>query len=645
MKNWFLKLRMRLKLLLAFGSILVMSVLLTAVGITTIRKIISYNKLSERIQSINVSTLDMSRYIQEFADRGYKQKEFLVDGNSRWLTEYKAERSALFAQLDTLKTHTFFSNAASQNQYAQLLQALMQYDDHVQALIKLYEERGFKDYGVEGQLRAAIHDVEDADFPFNEATMLTLRRHEKDFFLRKDLKYLERFISTINVFQNQIDTVSGASLTREKILANISNYKSEFNHIVDLEQRIGLDIHSGKLGEINNTFNEIDQLLKALTTEITTKNKRVVERSMLLLPGLLVFQIIIGFVLVVFYANLLTKAIKEIKSALVSLSKGSFPNQLIIRTKDEVSEAKHALNQLVDRIKAAVKFSTDLGKGNLKIDYDERFNDDVLSTAIIAMKDQLVAADEKQTAINWSNQGMAKFSEILKNESDNIYVLGDDIIRQLVQYLEANQGALYLIDQSGNQLERIATYAYAKKKFVDHIVQLGQGLVGQCVLEKGHIHVTDVPQGFVKITSGLGESTASNILVVPLIIRDEVMGVLELASFEVFTKLKIDFVVKVSESIANILSNKKSAESTSRLLIEAQDKAEMLKAQEEELRQNSEELQATQEEMERLRKEMENYISQLEVTVESKNNENKKLIALLEENDVSKELLKEFVPN
>jgi len=643
MKNWFLKLRIRLKLLLAFGSILMMSVLLTLIGINTIRKVINYNDLTERIQGFNVSTLEMSRYIQEFADRGFKNETFLKHNESEWITAYQDEYERLESQSDSLSDHVFFENEKNRKSYDSLTILLAKYDNQVKQLLNLYQERGFKDYGIEGKLRAAIHDVEDANFPYDKATMLMLRRHEKDFFLRKDLKYLNRFNNTIDEFSAQIDTVTSDSGMKSEILASVGNYKTQFNYIVELEQKIGLTTHAGTLGNLNSTYKQIESVLGFLTREIKDENTRIVNRSMILLLSLLVFQIVIGFVLIVFYANLLTKAIREIKSALVSLSKGAFPEELTTRTKDEIAAAKIALNQLVERIKAAVKFSTDLGKGNLKIEYDERYNDDVLSSAIIKMKDQLVIADEKQSAVNWTNEGMARFGEILKNESDSLEKLGDDITRQMVKYLNINQGALYILDEESNELDRISTFAYHKKKFVDQKVSVGQGLVGQCVLEKDYIHITDVPDNFIKITSGLGEATASNILIVPLMIRERVMGVIELASFKPFTEQMIKFTLKVSENIANILASKSTAEHTKILLEEAQHKAEKLNAQEEELRQNAEEMQATQEEMQRQRGEMEQQIEELKLMLQKKNDEITNLTETLNKEKNHREILEEMV--
>jgi len=620
MKNWFLKLKIRVKLLLAFGSILLMSVLIISVGINTIQKMISYNRLVGHISSTNVVTLKLNGYIQEFSTKGFKDKQFLETSNSELLESYYTNYDSLMSLQKEITNHEFFTG----NERGQILDSLNRnfgrYNKYFQSLLSVYIERGFKDYGVEGTLREAIHDVEDSSFPYDKATMLMLRRHEKDFFLRKDLKYLDRFNNTIAEFETSVDTITTQDIDdKEAILNHIEKYKSKFNYIVELEEKIGLSSTTGILGNLSDIRHSIQNQINYITKIVNDRNDDLVANSMVILISLLCAQLIIGFILIHFYSSMLTKAIKELRRAIVTLSDGEFPDKMIIRTRDEIGDTKTALNQFVDRIKSAVSFASNLGKGQLRAEYPEEYKNDVLAKAILSMQEQLIDADEQQSTINWTNEGMARFSDILKNESEDVGKISDDIIAQMVHYLEVNQGALYILDVNDNELTRLATYAYGKKKFADHKVTVGQGLVGQCVLEKSTIHITDVPTDYVKITSGLGEATPTNLLIVPLKIRDEVMGVIELASFTEFSKNKVSFVEKVSENIANILLSKQKAVETEKLLKESQEKAEMLSSQEEELRQNSEELQATQEDMERQRKDLMNEISDLKSALEQKN--------------------------
>ena len=173
------------------------------------------------------------------------------------------------------------------------------------------------------------------------------------------------------------------------------------------------------------------------------------------------------------------------------------------------------------------------------------------------------------------------------------------IISNLVKYIGATQGAIFILngeEQADKHLEMTACYAYERRKFPDKRIELGEGLLGATVLEKEVTYITEVPEEYVNITSGLGQSTPDAVLIVPLKVNEQVHGALELASFHGMEQYVIDFVEKVAESVASTISNVKITSKTSRLLEESQKQAEELTYQEEQMRQNMEELKATQEE-------------------------------------------------
>jgi methyl-accepting chemotaxis protein len=258
-------------------------------------------------------------------------------------------------------------------------------------------------------------------------------------------------------------------------------------------------------------------------------------------------------------------------------------------------------------------FITAVMQGNYEAEH-QLDNGDELGRLLLQMRDNMKKVGEEDKVRNWSTEGMAKFADILRHNNNNAALLYDDIIANIVKYMRANQGGLFILDEDEHDphLKLVACYAYDKKKFKDKAVKIGQGLVGQAFLEKEVIHRTDIPGDYLKITSGLGASMPRNLLIVPLKVNEEVQGVLEIASFHPISDYQIEFLCKVGESIASTISMTKINARTKILLEESQQQGEEMRAQEEEMRQNMEELQATQEEVHRKEKEYLERISSLE---------------------------------
>jgi PAS domain S-box-containing protein len=273
---------------------------------------------------------------------------------------------------------------------------------------------------------------------------------------------------------------------------------------------------------------------------------------------------------------------------------------------DTSTTLHNSLKHEFDKTQKIFRFVEKIRHGHFDSEYKVQGTDDVLGQSILDLRDNLknnkIEEDNRRKEDqqrNWIAEGLAMFGGILRNNTDNIQELSYNLISQLVKYIKANQGAFFIINDESladRHIEMAACYAYERRKFADKRIEWGEGLVGSAILEQQTIYMTDVPESYVNITSGLGQATPSCLLVVPLKINDEVHGVLEIGSFTEIEKHIIEFVEKVAESVASTISNVKINTRTAKLLKESQLQAETLAAQEEQMRQNMEELQATQEE-------------------------------------------------
>jgi PAS domain S-box-containing protein len=279
-----------------------------------------------------------------------------------------------------------------------------------------------------------------------------------------------------------------------------------------------------------------------------------------------------------------------------------------------IKKQQQSLSEEAKQSQIVFDFIENLRQGNLEASIPIENQSDRLGQSLHRLRDFLIRnkreeeirrIEEEQR--NWVTQGLAQFGEILRNNSDNLEQLSYNIISYLVNYMKINQGGVYLLNTkiSGDRyFELKACIAFDRKKFTDKTILWSEGLIGRCALEKQTIYITDLPNNYIHITSGLGEANPRALLLIPLKVNDEIHGVIELASFSEFHQYEIGFAEKTAESSAATISTVKINIQTTNLLRETQIQAEKMSQQEEELRQNLEEMQATQEESERTAIEM-----------------------------------------
>ncbi len=342
--------------------------------------------------------------------------------------------------------------------------------------------------------------------------------------------------------------------------------------------------------------------------------------------GYLIAYCLVGIILITlagwFVIRAMLKGVIDVTGIIHQLSFGRINLRIDDdRNLDEIGKMKTELACLVDGLQRTSHFAKNIGKGNLDASYQPLSDEDVLGNSLLEMRLSLQKAHDDEAARkteeehrNWGTAGLAKFAEILRRDNNDMEILSYNIISNLVKYLNANQGGIFILDEDGHEkaLEMKACYAFDRKKFAEKRILPGEGLTGSCYLEGEPVYMTDIPDDYINITSGLGDGNPRALLICPLKVNGEIFGIVELASFREFEPYQLEFVKKVSESIAATIATVRVSLRTERLLIQTKHQAEELANQEEELRQNMEEMQTTQEEMRRREADMLETLNEME---------------------------------
>lgn len=353
------------------------------------------------------------------------------------------------------------------------------------------------------------------------------------------------------------------------------------------------------------------EVLLSLNNQLIEKylsiSKNQKDQANLALWGVLLMNFTLITIGIYLLQRFIVSPLQEISQVAESIGKGNFNQKIAYSQKNEVGSVAQAINGMVDKIKMATSFIKNIEEGNLSDSYTENngqsLERDSLVGALINMRDRMKTVAEEEDARNWATEGLAKFGQILQLASEDTESLSYEIISNVVEYVNANQGGIFIANDDEEDeletLELVACYAFQRRRYIEKEVATGEGLVGQAYKDSDTIYITDIPSNYVDITSGLGGAKPRSVLVIPLKLSDRVYGVMELASFNEFKPHEIVFLEKLSENIAANLNASRTNERTRKLLDESHRITEQMRKTEQELTFNLQMLSDTQQEMQK----------------------------------------------
>lgn len=494
------------------------------------------------------------------------------------------------------------------------------------------------------------HLMNSSVYAYEMSYSITLSQHN-------DIRYnTQRLLKETNKISNSIDAITEEFAAIEKLIHSQGAEKylffETFRHNLSLIKKNvqqfddAIEENDNKkaaevflnqfLLNFNNLTNAIDRLTKITNAEIETDYERIIEMQQQAKNEAIVYYFLSVFIILslgFLLSRGLVKRLSEIKNSMSSIVLGNLGSNIgKIEGNDEIAQIQKQLKVLVKNLNRSATFAYKIAENNLDEQFTPLSENDMLGNSLIAMRqnlkraivetEQRKAREEKQ---NWINTGIARFGDILRQRQEDIEELGYRIIQNLVNYLGVQQGGLFIYNddkKDNSYLDLIAAYAYNRRKYLDNKILIGEGLVGTCAEELKASYISEIPEDYMYIDSGFGKTPPRYLLLVPLVLDEQLFGVIELASLNEIPKYRIEFTGKIAETIAATLNNVKISKQTEKLLIESKQKTEAMSSQEEEMRQNLEELTATQEELQR------------------KNDENEKMVADMRKNET--QLLKEL---
>ncbi|MFZ0425072.1 MAG: HAMP domain-containing protein [Xanthobacteraceae bacterium] len=415
----------------------------------------------------------------------------------------------------------------------------------------------------------------------------------------------------------------------------------------DLSRKITVDV-KGEILELKNTINTMVDQLNGFASEVTRVAREVGTEGLLggqaQVPGVAGTWKDLTDTVNVMAANL-TEQVRGIVKVVTAVANGDLKQNLAVKSKGEVAALAETINNMTDtlatfadqvttvarevgvegrlggqanvpgaagtwkdltgnvnllaanlttQVRAIAEVATAVTKGDLtrSIQVEARGEVAELKDNINTMIDNLRLTTDRNTEQDWLKTNLAKFTNMLQGQRD-LTTVGRLLLSELTPLVNAHQGVIYQIEGEENNsgLNLLAAYADDGTNGHPRALRLGEGLIGQCALDKRRLLITEMPESTVPISSALFKVPPRNNIVLPVLFENQVKAVIELASIHQFTALQTMFLEQLTTSIGIVLNSIEATMQTEGLLKQSQQLAGELQAQQKELQQTNEQLE------------------------------------------------------
>jgi HAMP domain-containing protein/CheY-like chemotaxis protein/signal transduction histidine kinase len=414
----------------------------------------------------------------------------------------------------------------------------------------------------------------------------------------------------------------------------------------DLSRKITVDV-KGEILELKNTINTMVDQLNGFASEVTRVAREVGTEGLLggqaQVPGVAGTWKDLTDTVNVMAANL-TEQVRGIVKVVTAVANGDLKQNLAVKSKGEVAALAETINNMTDtlatfadqvttvarevgvegrlggqanvpgaagtwkdltgnvnllaanlttQVRAIAEVATAVTKGDLtrSIQVEARGEVAELKDNINTMIDNLRLTTDRNTEQDWLKTNLAKFTNMLQGQRD-LATVGRLLLSELTPLVNAHQGVIYQMgSEEAQRLSLLSAYADDGANGHRQSLRLGEGLIGQCAVDKRRMLITEMPETAVPISSALFKVPPRNNIVLPVLFENQVKAVIELASINEFTALQTMFLEQLTTSIGIVLNSIEATMQTEGLLKQSQQLAGELQAQQRELQQTNEQLE------------------------------------------------------
>ncbi len=537
------------------------------------------SNVSKAVANIDLLVKDIHILENDFFHYEIINPEFYKTGKSRFVVDHHAKINELKNKFEKLRKIREIQSSSLDKEVKDVENLIAKADVTFKTIVEKIAIKGFKDYGLIGKMRKYIHDIEAAEkqYRLDLAKILMIRRHEKDFLLRKDDRYLTKLTNAVELLKTDIKAKIFNPAGQDSILNLVDVYQTSFSEIVEIDKEIGVEATNGLKHQLALMLKTLSKNIRQISGELaiaSDKLARNVRTTLLIITGVFLVLIIILIYVVI---QQLSNPIRDLSESINDVIEQNFTEDteiIEIQSKDEIGKLSRDFKLMLDKVKERtdevtrqyenIKLLTDVGK-------------EITSNLLIKKIVEVVYENMKS---------------LLDAPVFSIGVYDDEA--QKLDFIGKQENKVVFGYESLDDETKLSVWCFKNKKKIflnDFAAETSQ-----------YVSAVSLPENI--------DQQPESAIYLPLIVKDQVVGVMTAQSYRknAYTDYHLNLLQNFSVYTAIALFNAKVY-----LHIERQN--QNLQLSEERIRQTVEELQAMNEELESSKTELVGQISAIKRTL------------------------------
>ncbi len=592
------KIKLRDIFVFSFAIFTLLLIIIAVLSIVSKHKEYNVFKLGNTINRLEVNHSELSKLQDQLFI--YHSDEYIKDVRNYRLFEIKLKET--FTLIDSILENSNIKEKTINSQINEIKDDYLIYKDYADKILDINSEIYLPEIGIKSKSNFIEKRLsnEEKFISLDLIKYIDLIKNYKSELLQEKISKRE-FQKKSNELIEDISKKDISEQDEYYILLFEDNLSDYYNNCL-LEyskyKTIGYDYSEGLLSKLNTENQIISKKIKNLTSKINKIRKNQLKKDIINYAIIIILIIVIMFFIFRYIYKILYIPWKKTEPHFKKISEGQLPEVEKTTTVKEISRISEYLSVTVEKLKNKNHIIEELAKRNYSVEFEVN-KKDILGNSLISLKEDLIKSEkeaiqyrETEEHQKWSANGIAKIGAVMRQFTENIDDLAKNILREILEYIGAIQGVIYLHNREKGYLEQTASFSYGKQRIKEKKVSPYEGLIGTILVEKREYFYDHIPDEYIFLETGFGYGKPKSIFAFPLLFENTVYGIIEIASLEVIPEYKRNFLLNLANEIAITISYTEINIQTKELLEQSKKQAEELQSNEKLFKKNQDNLKS-----------------------------------------------------